>query len=259
MKIKWYGTASLLIEGGGTRILVDPYLKRYSKKLPPVPVEEAAAADTIFITHPHFDHFGDSFAFLSESVKSVYVAEIGIEHAQNSGVSTEKMRPLTAGQEIEIGEMKVRTYRSRHCKFDAGTILGVAFDPRFYLHVPTAIKILKAAKRYSMGKDDIFALEFTADGKTLMVLGSAGMDESESYPTGADLLVFPYQGRTRMHKYMIPFLEKFRPKAVTLSHFDNAFPPVTHTVKTKKFVPTAKKILPNVKAFVPKEGEWYEL
>ena len=39
MRIKWYGTASLLIEGGATSVLVDPYLKLHNRKLFRVPVE----------------------------------------------------------------------------------------------------------------------------------------------------------------------------------------------------------------------------
>ena len=257
MKIKWYGTASLLIEGGNTRILVDPYLKKYNKKLPPLPLEEAVAADALFITHPHFDHLCDIGTFLGAGIKMTYVSENGIACARANGVSTENMRPLSAGDTITIGDINVRAFQSRHCKFDLPTILGVVFHPRTYLHFIKGVKLLKTMKKWKM-KGDIFALEFSCEDKKIMVLGSAGIAENVEYPTGADLLVFPYQGRSRMHKYVIPFLERFRPKAVMLDHFDNAFPPLTHTIGTKKFVPTAAKILPAAKAFVPTENEWYE-
>lgn len=258
MRIKWYGTASLLIEGGNTRILIDPYLRQFNKKLPPVPVEEATSAEAIFITHPHFDHFSDVAAFIRGNVKTVYVSENGINIARKNGFFSEVMTPLGADEEITVGDITVRTYLSRHCKFDAATVLGIAFNPLTYFHISHAVALLKGMKRYKT-TCDIYALEISFEGKKVMVLGSAGMDGDTSYPQGADLLVFPYQGRTRMHKYSIPFLQTFSPKAVMIDHFDNAFPPFTHNVNTKKFVPTVNGEFPAIKAFVPSENEWYEI
>lgn len=258
MKIKWYGTASLLIEGGNTRILIDPYLKKYNKKLPRVPVEEAASAQAAFITHPHLDHFPDIGAFLEAGLPAVYVSQNGIDRAARNGIPTEKMIPIAAGEEITVGEISVKIYQSRHCVFDAATVLGVIFHPMTYFRVNVSVALLKDIRKFKIG-DDIFALELTHGGKKIMVLGSAGMDQNTVYPTGADLLVFPYQGRSKMHKYMLPFLEAFRPKAVMADHFDNAFPPFTHTINMKKFVPAVQDKLPGCAAFVPKEGEWYEI
>ena len=258
MKIKWYGTASLFIEGGNTRLLVDPYLKKYNKKLPPLPMEEATTAEAILITHPHFDHLCDIGTFLGAGIGTAYVSENGIACARANGVPTENMLPLAAGDTLTIGDITVRAYQSRHCKFDFATILGVIFNPRTYLHFKNGVKLLKSMKKWKM-KSDIYALEFSCEGKKIMVLGSAGMAKNVEYPTEADLLVFPYQGRSRMHKYMIPFLERFRPKAVMLDHFDDAFPPFTHTINTKKFFPTIEKVLPGAKAFLPTENKWYEV
>ncbi len=260
MKIKWYGTASLLIEAGKTRILVDPYLKAYNQKLPPLPVEEGAGADAAFITHPHLDHFADVGVFLEKGLKKVFVSERGISIARANGIPDGRMVPLSANEKITVGEITVHTFRSRHCKFDAATVLSVALSPATYLfHFKDGVSLLKETKRFRIGEEDIFALEFSAEGKKIMVLGSAGMEENTEYPDGADLLVFPYQGRARMHKYMVPFLHEFAPKAVMIDHFDDAFPPLTRAVKTKKFETTVKKHLPEARTIVPTEGEWYEV
>ena len=48
MKIMWCGTASLLLESGGTRLLVDPYLRPYDRTGAPFPAEEARTADAVF-------------------------------------------------------------------------------------------------------------------------------------------------------------------------------------------------------------------
>ncbi len=260
MRIKWYGAATLLIEAGKTRILVDPYLKEYNRKLPPVPVEELAAADAAFITHPHFDHFRDISHLLEHGLKTVFVSENGIRIAQENGIPDGRMIPLAANEKLTVGEITVHTFQSRHCKFDAPTVLSVALSPCTYLrHFRRGIELAKTVKRFKLEESDIYALEFSAEGKKIMVLGSAGMDENAEYPEGADLLVLPYQGRARMHKYIVRFLREFSPKAVMIDHFDDAFPPFTRAVRTKKFAPTVEKYLPGARAIQPVEGEWYEI
>lgn len=258
MKIAWYGTATLMLACGDTRILIDPYVRQYDKQQAPVPVDALSAADAVLITHPHLDHFADIGTFLEAGAKAVYVSENGIRHAAAQGIPVGEMRPLGAGDCFRVGEMTVRAYQSRHCKFDLWTVLSVALSPRTYLHAGDAIALLRETKHWKI-TDDIFALEISGGGKRVMVLGSAGMDEGTEYPKDADLLVFPYQGRAGMHRYMKRFLQRFRPRAVMLDHFDDAFPPLTHTIGTGKFVPAAKKSDPAIRAWVPEMGVWYEV
>lgn len=258
MRLKWYGTATLLVESGNTRILIDPYLKKLNPKLPRVPIAEAATAQAVVITHPHLDHFCDIGTFIRAGIKEVHVSQNGIDHARAAGISTETMIPFAAGDVLQIGSLTVRALQSRHCKFDLGTILGVALNPVTYFHFHDGVEILKQIKAFKIC-DDIYALDVSDGERHIMILGSAGMDRETEYPTGADLFVFPYQGRMRMHRYMTRFLERFQPKAVMLDHFDDAFPPISGTVSTKKFLPTLKKHLPEARGIVPREGEWYEV
>lgn len=118
---------------------------------------------------------------------------------------------------------------------------------------------MKAAKRFRIDKSDVLAFEVSDGEKSVMVFGSAGMDGRIDYPQGADLLFFPYQGRARMDREMIPFLDALKPKAVTIDHFDDAFPPITHRINAERFVPTVKKRLPEASAFVPEENVWYDV
>lgn len=258
MKLKWYGTASLLIESGNTRLLVDPYLKQ-NKKLPPLPVEEAATADAVVITHPHLDHFRDIEVFLKAGISRCYVSQGGIDRLRARGVDTEQMIAYAAGDTFTIGNLTVRAYPSKHCIFDAATFLRIVASPRTYLMFSRAVGLLREMKQYRIGKEETCALEISDGEKSVVVLGSAGMDEKTEYPTGADMLVFPYQGRTGMHEYMVPFLKRFLPKAVLADHFDNAFPPFSHTVSTKKFARSVKAALPEARAVVPRENEWLEI
>lgn len=258
MKLKWYGTATLFIESAGTRILIDPYFRR-NTKIPLLPLEEAATADAVFITHPHLDHFMDAEAFLEAGIPACYVSRGGIKRCAERGEPTGKLLPYKAGDSIAVGNLTVTAYEGRHCVFDAGTLARIVLSPRTYLMLPRAVKLLRCMRIYKIEDDDIFVLEISDGKKSVTVLGSAGMADGADYPTGSDMLVFPYQGRTKMHKYMQPFLQRFSPKAVLADHFDNAFPPFSHSVNMKKFAPAVKNVLPSARAIVPKENEWIEV
>ena len=260
MKIKWYGTASLLIESGGASILIDPYCKNLNKKLPRVSLDEARKADAIVITHPHLDHFEDIDAFtVGGGVERVYVPQIGIEIGKKMGHDTSCMVPMSEREVYEIGPFTVKTYESRHCKFDFCTLARIALSPRTYIKVGKAAGLLRGMKNYKIGERDILAFEISDGEKRVFVFGSAGLAEGISYPAGCDLLVFPYQGRARMHRYMEKFFSILQPKGVFADHFDNAFPPFTHKINMKKFAETVEKHLPEARCIVPKEGEWYEV
>ncbi|MBR7186231.1 MAG: MBL fold metallo-hydrolase [Clostridia bacterium] len=260
MKIKWYGTASLLLESGETRLAIDPYLKEYNKKLPPVDVQEVRDSDAIFITHPHFDHFKDIAVFTKNGgARTVYASENAIEQAYKNAIQTDCMVPMSANNSYTIGNFTVKTYHSRHCRFDARTVLGVVFSPRTYFkHAFRGVKLVKDFLAFRM-RGDIYALEIFDEQSRVMVLGSAGYDPKECYPKGCDLLVFPYQGRADLHKQLEKFLQIFEPKGVLFDHFDDAFPPFTHTMNVKKGINVVKKHLPEGCVIVPQEGEWYEI
>ena len=83
MKITWIGQAGLLIEGHGTKIMIDPYLSDSVVKYEPknyrrVPVNEAFLSivpDVMIFTHDHLDHYDPETApvFLTRTEKHMTV------------------------------------------------------------------------------------------------------------------------------------------------------------------------------------------
>lgn len=252
MKIKWHGTASVTIKTENTALTIDPYLHSLNPSLSPVDVEEIKKSDAIFITHPHTDHFSDIASFMGENTP-VYVSQNGIDHAKKEGISTQTMLPIRAGEKYLVGDISVTTFQSRHCKFDLPLILSIVFSARTYKLAKNAFRLLGEIRRFGI-RDDIYFLWIEAEGKMVALLGSAGLDKKTVYPVNADLLVFPYQGRSDMAKYSLPLIARLQPKRVLLDHFDDAFPPFTNTVKTDKIQKLAD--MP-VAPFVA--GEWYDV
>ena len=50
MKITWYGTATIGIDDGKTRLLFDPFV-RMNKRIETTPVEGFVGFDAVFVTH----------------------------------------------------------------------------------------------------------------------------------------------------------------------------------------------------------------
>ena len=66
-------------------------------------------------------------------------------------------------------------------------------------------------------------------------MGSMGLDPEVAYPTGADLLILPYQGKSDPLEYAASLVDRLHPKAVLLDHYDDSFPPMTALVDTAAF------------------------
>ena len=255
MRLKWYGTATILLESGETRLLFDPYQKSFAAGAG-VPLDEARTANAILITHPHLDHFSDIDLF-SQGRCPVYVSAKGIALARENGLQTECMHAIGEGDVLTVGPFRIRAYPARHCRFDAATVLRVLLAPRTWLHFSKAVALLRGAGRYRIRRDEVLAFEVTDGERTLLLFGSAAMDEGAAYPVGADLLVFPYQGRARMDRVLRPFLQKLRPQAILIDHFDDAFPPITCRVNTARLSSTVRECLPQAQAIIPDENVWY--
>lgn len=256
MRFKWYGTATIMIESGNSRLLVDPYAKKYSDE-PLAPSDEMLSADAVLITHPHVDHFADTDAFAVGA--PVYVSGKGVRLAEKNGLRTDDMREIGAGDVFAVGSLCVRVFPARHCRFDAATVLRVMFSPRTYRRLRDCIRLLSDASRFRIKRGETLAFSVSDGEKTALVFGSAGMTDGAEYPQGADLLVFPYQGRRRMDKELIPFLERLRPKRVAIDHFDDAFPPVSDSVDTSRFAETVAEYLPTASSLIPQPNVWYEI
>lgn len=257
MKLKWCGTATLILESGGSRLLIDPYMRRLSNDAP-VHADEARSADAIFITHPHVDHFADIDEF-SEGRIPVYVSETGIKLAKKNGLDITPMRQIAAGDVITEAPFTVRALPAEHCRFDAATILRIVFSPRTWTHVPRCVKLLRDKRRFEIDRRDVLAFHVSDGEKSVIIFGSAGMNNKAEYPVGADLLVYPFQGRRRIDKLLAETLDRLRPKAVTIDHFDDAFPPFTKRGNLSRFAPAVLCHAPNAKYFVPELNEWYEI
>lgn len=250
MTIKWFGTATILIDINGEKLLFDPFF-RLNKKLEKPSLDVFSNVDYIFNTHAHVDHICDMPIILNNSKACLYGTQQAVNCLMNDGVDTSKLKVLNYNDVLETKNAKIIVHKSEHIKFNFTLVLRTVFRALFKFQVAKAIKLLKLHKKYNM-KGEIIAFEINADNKKIFLMGSAGEMKDYKFPENIDVLIWPFQGRSNMTKYSLPIIERIKPKTIILDHFDNAYPPITKLIKTDKFIKALKTKHPDIEVIEPK-------
>ena len=86
-------------------------------------------------------------------------------------------------------------------------------------------------------------------------LSRVGLQEDQEYPQGADLLILPFQGSEFLEAVALEVVERLQPKRILLDHFDDAFPPVSEHVDTRRFKKLMDEEYPQIKVVKPTAGK----
>lgn len=258
IKLTWFGTATIILEVDGEKLLFDPFFRR-NKKLEQPKIDEFCNVDYIFNTHPHFDHLCDMPKILEKTEAQFYGCPVAYNRLKAQCVDVDnKVNKIYVNDTIFTKNSQIKVHSSKHITNDFGIILKTALQTVFKFKIHKAVEILSLHNDFRMG-GEIVAFEIDADNKKLLLFGSAGLDEKANLPKDVDVLIWPYQGRSNMAKYSLPIIEKISPKLVVLDHFDDAFPPITGKVNISKFVKIMKKKHPEIGVIVPEYKKSIEL
>ena len=248
MKITWYGTATIGIDDGKTRLLFDPFV-RMNKRIETTPVEGFVGFDAVLVTHGHFDHIY-SIPELAQKDKKVpiYCTATPKQTLVNYGVPEERINVFKPDDVISIGDYTIRVRRFRHIVFDPIYILSVA--PRCVLKFPKLFWVAATNRKMPEG-GEIVAFEIEAEGKKIFLTGSFREHPDEAYPEDIDLMILANGGSVFVPEKTKHFIEKYRPKKIFVDHFDDAFPPLTRNVSVKRLKETVNKKYPDIEFIVP--------
>jgi L-ascorbate metabolism protein UlaG (beta-lactamase superfamily) len=104
IKITWFGHATLGLEVGGYRILVDPY---FTGNPAATTTAQDLTADYILVTHGHFDHIGDAVA-LAKRTEATVISNFEIaEWMGKQGVQKTHGQHIGGGHEFPFGYLKL--------------------------------------------------------------------------------------------------------------------------------------------------------
>ena len=230
MKIRWYGTASLSIETENGSVLIDPYIQMRGGESP-VKVSDFAEFDEIVCTHSHFDHICSLPKLYRARPRIIFGTDSVHVSLGKFGIPRESLRLVEPGKSFRAGGIKFTPFKAKHVRYDKKTLLGIIFSPRVIRYLFNLITVtVPAIICKERGQTVAYLVE--AEGRRIFILGSLNYLPDVSYPENVDLLVLPYQGTSDLLTPALELIDLIKPEAVLLDHFDDAFPPLSHTVDT---------------------------
>jgi L-ascorbate metabolism protein UlaG (beta-lactamase superfamily) len=251
MEIKWFGTAAITYTQDNKTIIFDPFCGR-NEKLGCYLPEELADKGNIFITHGHYDHLADVPVVMVLNNVKVHCSHPVAESLINLGVEQNRIQVVVPGQNIIEGPFNIRVLKGKHIDFDRKLIFKTLFNVRVLRYFRRFLKMLFSTGKFPEGQTLIYEIEI--GGKKIVHMGSLDLAEGENYPQNVDILVLPFQGRSDLDIYSLPFVAKIKPKTIYLHHFDDTFPPVSNTISTDKFVQDVRKNFPDISFIIPERG-----
>jgi len=255
MKLKWYGTATILLEHAGTKLLFDPFLPLSENVFKPT-IDQFSAADNILVTHGHLDHIAHIPAILrqGDGAATVFCTAKPRETLISKHVDAAQIHMIAPGDVLKFGPFEVRVLKGKHIVFDIWLIIKKLLNPRLITNRRNVRYLFEENKKcVEAGETVIF--DIAVPDKRILVMGSLNLDRNTVYPKDADLLVLPLQGRSGIGKYAMRVIDRLQPKKVLLDHFDNSFPPISSPVDTGKFVALMRKKYPGVPVICPEPSD----
>ena len=228
MRLVWHGTASIEIISEGGRLLFDPFVPL---KGSPVPVKLADfdGFTDIFVTHGHLDHTLSipDVARRNPEAK-IYCTQTPHDTLLKKGVAAEALRIVRFGDVLSVGDFTIRALHGKHAVLPKATLSRAVR----MLASPARGNIPRIVRAHlsSPENDESVFYVVEAGGKTVCLLGSMNLRGGVDYPTGADLLVLPYNGWEDCFPPAVGIIERLEPKRVALDHYDDTFPPLTSPV-----------------------------
>lgn len=239
MRAEWFSTAALLVSEGETRIAFDPFVgvkaRQHRPEVPDLPgAEELGRAGNVFVTHGHFDHIIHIPEIYRRTGAVIHATAAPCATLVRQGFPEERLALTAPGGEYTVGDIRIRAFQGRHCQFDIPLVVRTAaryLIPGNFTH---GLRLLRRNRQFPENGEILF-YELECRDRRLAIMGSMGLDPGVDYPTGADVLILPYQGKSDPAEYAASLVERLRPRAVLLDHYDNSFPPMTQKVDTAAF------------------------
>ncbi len=238
VKITWYGTASVRLTAGSSQLLIDPFFP-FADSSVKVPADAYEGCSNILVSHGHFDHIG-SIKDLVRDDTAVYCTKAPYQTLCRKGVSRNNLHLISVGDVFSIGEFRITAYNGKHIKLSGWDCIKKAFSKRVLQNRKGIWGKLKKITSCLEKKETLCYLIETC-GKRILILGSLALADNENYPTGADIVFFPYQDSEDIFAAALSVFERLNPKAVLLTHFDDTFPPFSTETDTSDIEEHLKK------------------
>ena len=225
MRLIWHGTASVEVAGEDGRILFDPFVPLPGSGVP-VALADFDGFAHIFVTHGHFDHISGLPEIVRRNPEvKIHCTQVPYRTLTLKGVAGRNLAILDYGDVVETCGFSVEALHGKHAVLPGASLARLAY----MLKSPARRNLphIVRENRACVEGDETVFYQIRADGKTVSLMGSLNLRDEVAYPTGADLLVLPYNGWEDNFQPAMRTIERLRPKRIVLDHYDDTFPPVT--------------------------------
>ena len=129
----WMGQHTFIVKTGGKVFYLDPWFAPWESRQTPTLLNysEAKHADFALVSHGHGDHLCPETlaAMVTTSPHALFVCpRTEMERMQREGnVPPERLRPLNAGESLDVHGVKITAIKSKHEFFDEHPSLGFPF------------------------------------------------------------------------------------------------------------------------------------
>jgi L-ascorbate metabolism protein UlaG (beta-lactamase superfamily) len=106
MNITYYGHDAFVVESGGTRIIIDPFLSGQEDTSGKIPDPGDIEVSYILLTHAHQDHFGDTLAIAKKNNATVIAPFEVAMICQTEGCKVHAMH-IGGGFNFDFGRVKL--------------------------------------------------------------------------------------------------------------------------------------------------------
>jgi L-ascorbate metabolism protein UlaG (beta-lactamase superfamily) len=129
LRVTWFGHSASLVEIDGWRVLIDPVWEQRASPFqfmgpkrffqPTLELMELPRIDVVLISHDHYDHLGAEtvrrLTRVDGTAGARWVTSLGVGgRLKGFGVPAERIAELDWTESVEVGEMKVTAWPSRH-------------------------------------------------------------------------------------------------------------------------------------------------
>lgn len=247
--LTWLGTASIKIETENNTLLIDPFVELPGGENKNS-LNDFLGADYILITHPHLDHLMSLPDILREYTPTVYCTGYAKELLIKKVGAGDNIVKIEPGNNFNAGDMEITVYKGKHIRFDAGLVAKTLNPIRLQKEWRNSKVLLHENRYYQENKETVF-YELNINNLRLQVMGSLALADDVNYPKGADILFLPYQGNSNLLYEAESVTKRLNPKSIFMTHFDNAFPPISQTIPTDEFVEMVNEKYPDIAVTVP--------
>lgn len=231
MKFIWHGTASVELISDCGSILFDPFVPLKGSTVP-VKIEDFDGFSDVFVTHGHFDHIESLPEIVKRNPETlIHCTKTPYRTLLRKGIAEKNMQMIRFGEEQIVNGFQLRIIHGKHAILPKATKERVTY----ILNHPARrnIPFILRENRVCVENDETVFYQIKADDKTICLMGSMNLRDEIEYPTGADLLILPYNGWEDNFPPAVRIIERLKPKRVLLDHYDDTFPPLTMPLNLK--------------------------